>query len=132
MDACALLEYPDRVASLRRADVRVSGVQHVDIERDREAQMPFGKGSRGNGVVQLQQALNGWITSCHALGVDTGLIEVVADGTFGQNTAVALAAYQKSAGLPPSGYADQDTLLRLELDGTLEANGTMWAGGGGV
>ena len=97
-----------------------------------ELKMPFGKGSRGPGVQMLQQALDSWIKNANATGQNTGLIGVVADGSFGQNTSVALATYQKWVGLSPSGFADEGTLSSLELSESLDADGSSTASGGGI
>jgi len=90
--------------------------------------MPFGKGSKGAGVKQLQQKLDAMIREANREaqqdgGPSTGLIGVIADGSFGQNTAVALAVYQRHHGLSPSGYADAATLRELGLDENLSAEG---------
>ena len=93
--------------------------------------MPFGKGAKGEGVKFLQQKLDSWIRKTNAaaesnsLVSHTGLIGVIPDGSYGQNTTVALAAYQSRHDLSPSGYADATTLQALGIDPTLEANGTV-------
>lgn len=101
--------------------------------------MAFGKGSRGTGVRQLQGKLDAWIKEANGaaaagLGDHTGLIGVIADGSFGANTEVALATFQRFQGLHPSGYADADTLVALDLPGNLEASGIVVidSTGGGV
>jgi len=88
----------------------------------RGVDMPFGKGSKGEGVKVLQRAVDRWIRDTNESGADTGLIGLVLDGSFGQNTYVALATYQKSNGLSPSGFADSATLESLGLRPDLEAN----------
>ena len=62
-----------------------------------------------------------WIRSTEG----TGLIGVIADGSFGQNTQVALATYQKHHSLSPSGYADEDTLQSLSLPTDLEPDSPL-------
>lgn len=101
--------------------------------------MAFGKGSRGDGVRLLQSKLDAWIKQVNreaeaSLGDHTGLIGVIADGSFGSNTEVALATFQRFQGLHPSGYADADTLIALDLPGNLEASGIVVidSTGGGV
>lgn len=95
--------------------------------------MPFGRDSEGAGVTELQHKLDAWIKRANRAAskndgsgghhAGTGLIGVIADGQFGQNTEVALAVFQRWHGLSPSGFADADTLDQLELDSTLEASG---------
>jgi peptidoglycan hydrolase-like protein with peptidoglycan-binding domain len=101
--------------------------------------MPFGKGSKGAGVKELQQKLDSWIKETNDLaelgrGSSTGLIGVIADGSFGQNTAVALATFQRFNGISTSGYADEFTLRLLGLDRDLNADGCkiITTTGGGI
>lgn len=93
--------------------------------------MPFGKGSRGQGVKALQRVLDSWIKETDG----TGLIGVIPDGSFGQNTQVALATYQRHKGLSPSGYADASTLQTLGFPDDMEADSPIEvidSTGGGV
>jgi peptidoglycan hydrolase-like protein with peptidoglycan-binding domain len=101
--------------------------------------MPFGKGSKGAGVKQLQQKLDAMIREANREaqqdgGPSTGLIGVIADGSFGQNTAVALATFQRFNGISTSGYADEFTLRLLGLDRDLNADGCkiVTTTGGGI
>lgn len=84
--------------------------------------MAMHRGDRGPGVGQMQRQLHKWIQGVHEQGGKTGLIGVIADDSFGPNTQVALAAYQKAIGVSPTGYADSYTLETLGLDGRTEAN----------
>ena len=60
------------------------------------------KGSTGKNVEKLQQALK-------IKGYYTGVV----DGKYGNNTANAVKAFQKSVGLSQSGKADNNTILKL-------------------
>ncbi len=61
------------------------------------------RGDWGEAVVELQQMLT-----------DTGFLFDSPDGVFGSRTEKAVMDFQKSASLPISGRADEDTLDRLE------------------
>ncbi len=80
--------------------------------------MSMQKGDRGEGVKALQRQLDAWIKNN-----DTGLVGVIADGVFGSNTTVALAAYQKAIEVSPTGFADYYTLESLGIDGSMDASG---------
>lgn len=60
-------------------------------------------GARGEGARLVQQAL-----------VQLKLIPPPADGVFGRNTQSAVAAFQREAGLSPSGNVDSATLAALD------------------
>lgn len=60
-------------------------------------------------VRRMQQAL-----------IDRGLLQGKADGAFGPKTREALAAFQKSRGLEPTGFPDDQTLFELFLRPVLE------------
>ena len=60
------------------------------------------KGSTGKDVEKLQQALK-------IKGYYTGVV----DGKYGNNTANAVKAFQKSVGLSQTGRADNNTILKL-------------------
>jgi len=93
--------------------------------------MPFGRGSTGDGVRQLQEKLNVWIDHHRGTATDTGLIGFIdgaLDGVFGENTQTVLAMYQKrNPPLGSSGFADCDTLKGLGLPCELDAAGNSAA-----
>ena len=97
--------------------------------------MPFGKGSRGDGVKALQRQLQKWIEHHKGTSTDTGLIGVFPDGSnpdgvFGENTMVALAEWQKrNLQDDPTGFADSNSLLGLGLEAELGADGALELGG---
>lgn len=63
------------------------------------------KGSKGDDVKAMQQRLK-----------DLGYLKGSADGDFGKGTAAAVTAFQKKAGLPENGIADDATLRALFAD----------------
>jgi peptidoglycan hydrolase-like protein with peptidoglycan-binding domain len=89
--------------------------------------MSMKKGDRGDGVAELQRRLDAWIKHKKP----AGLIGVIDDGAYGQNTTVAVASFQKAAGLSPTGYADASTLAELDLP-DLDPAGTITTEGGGI
>jgi Putative peptidoglycan binding domain len=92
--------------------------------------MAMSKGDRGPGVWMLQDKLDLWIQGVKEQGGSTGLIGVTRDKSFGSNTQVALAAYQKACGMSPTGHADAFTLETLGLPPDLEAGSIVTEGGG--
>jgi peptidoglycan hydrolase-like protein with peptidoglycan-binding domain len=87
---------------------------------------PLSIGARGEGVKKLQTLLNA-----------TGA-KIAADGIFGRGTAGAVAAFQKSKGLPATGAADAATMAALEKaagpkgTGAAQAAGQASQTGGGI
>lgn len=59
-------------------------------------------GMKGDGVKRLQKRL-----------IDLGYLKDGADGVYGKKTAAAVQAFQKDAGLPETGTADDATQLAL-------------------
>jgi peptidoglycan hydrolase-like protein with peptidoglycan-binding domain len=92
--------------------------------------MSLQKGDRGPGVQQLQGCLNQWIQGLKGGPEDTGLMGLVLDQSFGSNTQVALAAFQKARGLSPTGFADAATLEELGLSPDLTPDVMITTGGG--
>ena len=76
-----------------------------DETDDTSTDAPYGelkKGSKGEEVKALQQRL-----------IELGFLNGKADGDYGNKTAKAVSAFQKSAGLPETGIADSNTQAKL-------------------
>ncbi len=79
-------------------------------------------GDRGQDVIQLQT----WLIE-HGFNIPSVSSGAVQKGYFGTQTKVALAAYQSSVGLPPSGFFGPLTRSKMNSSGTSGYNT-----GGGV
>jgi hypothetical protein len=95
-------------------------------------EMSMHKGQSGEGVKMLQQKLDAWIQSAKGTSADPNLIGLVIDGQFGDNTVVALCAFQDFIGVDRNGFAGETVLGALQLSPGLEADGTSITVGSAV
>lgn len=79
----------------------------------------IGFGARGDGAKAIQEGLK-----------KLGFLNGVADGIFGRGTQSGVAAFQRSAGMTPSGEVDQATLAALDKKLAGLAPRSLFAEGG--